>query len=117
MRVVMSGVASRHDLPLDKIDDLQLAIETILVEESGEGRDLQLELSACENGFRVRLLGLVNQSVKAALVAEDPFEPCEGCLLDVRFLLDSLVDRLTVEDSDEGSGDGSYGVLMEKRVS
>jgi len=46
-------------------------------------------------------------------VATDPFEPCEGCLLDVRVMLESLVDAFSVVES---SGD-SYGVLMEKRTS
>lgn len=112
MRVVMGGVASRHDLPLDKLDDLQLAVETIVTEEPSEGEELLLELAAGSAGFRVRLSGLLNQSVRAALIAVDPFRPCEGCLLDVRFLLDSLVDTLEVEET----GGDSYGVSMEKRA-
>jgi hypothetical protein len=113
MRVVMGGVASRHDVPLDRLDDLQLAVETVLAEEPPDGDELVLELSAGDGALRVRLSGLLNQSVRAALLAIDPFQPCEGCLLDVRFLLDSLVDRLEVV---EGGG-GSYGVLLEKRAS
>ncbi|MBN1628615.1 MAG: hypothetical protein JW990_02525 [Thermoleophilia bacterium] len=113
MRVVMGGVASRHDVPLDKLDDLQLAVETLVTEEPAEGNELRLELSAGDDCLRVRLSGLLNQSVRVALVAVDPFHPCEGCLLDVRFLLDSLVDRLEVEES----GGDSYGVFMEKRAS
>jgi hypothetical protein len=115
MCVVMSGVASRHDVPLDRLDDLQLAVETLLAEEPVVGDELVLELSADEGGFRVRLDGLVNQSVKAALVETDrPFQPCEGCLLDVRVIMDSLVDRFEIAET---TGEGSFGVLMEKRAS
>jgi len=109
----MGGVASRHDVPLDTLDDLQLAIETLVIEEPTDGKELVLELSAGDDGLRVRLSGLLNQSVRTALVAVDPFQPCEGCLLDVRFLLDSLVDSLELEET----GGDSYGVIMEKRAS
>ena len=113
MRVVMSGVASRHDVPLDTLDDLQLAVETILVEEPAVGADLALELSVSGGGFLIRLTGLNNLSVKAALVAASPFQPCEGCLLDVRFLLESLVEHYELI---EVAGD-TFGVLLEKRAS
>ncbi len=113
MRVIIGGVASRQDLPLDRLDDLQLAVETLLAEEAKEGGELGLALSTIPGGFNVRLDGLENQSVKAALMADNPFEPCEGCLLDVRLLLDSLVDGYRVV---EGAG-GSYAVEMERRAS
>jgi hypothetical protein len=113
MRVVMSGVASRHDVPLDRLDDLQLAVETLVAEEPLSGNELVLELSPAGEGFRVKVDGLVNQSVKAALLAADPLQPCEGCLLDVRLILDSLVDDFTVVRT---AGD-AFGVQMEKRAS
>lgn len=111
MRVVMSGVASRLDIPLDRLDDLQLAVETLIVEEPPEGCDLVLEIRPESGGLRVRIDGLTNQSVKAALVAADPFEPCEGCLLDVRLLLDPLVDRFEVVEGEAGS----FGVVIDER--
>jgi len=113
MRVVMGGMASRLDVPLDRLDDVELAVETLLAEEPVDGHELLLELAAVEGGLDVRLYGLLNRRVRAALVATDPFEPCEGCLLDVRVMLESLVDAFSVVES---SG-GSYGVLMEKRTS
>ena len=42
MRVVTGWVASCHDLPLDRLDDIQLAIETLLAEEPATGGDLSL---------------------------------------------------------------------------
>lgn len=113
MRVVMGGMASRLDVPLDRLDDVELAVEALLAEEPVDGHELLLELSAAESGLDVRLYGLLNHRVRAALVATDPFEPCEGCLLDVRVMLESLVDVFSVVESPGGS----YGVLMEKRTS
>lgn len=112
MRVVMSGVASRLAIPLDRLDDLQLAVETLLVEEPAEGCELVLEIVAGQEGLRVRLDGLVNQRVRAALVAADPFEPCLGCLLDVRLILDPLIDRFEVVDAE-----ASFGVVIYERLS
>lgn len=113
LRVFISGFAFRHDLPVDRLDDVQLAVETLLVEESeGEG-DLVLEISAAGGGLTLRLDGLRNQSVKAALLATDPFQPCEDCLLDVRVLLDSLVDGYRVLDRTAGL----FALEMDKRTS
>jgi hypothetical protein len=113
MRVVIGGMACRHNLPLDRLDDVQLAVETLVAEESQIGPELTLELSASPFGFHVRLEGLENQSVKAALLAADPFQPCEGCLLDVRLFLDSLLDAYRVVETTAGS----FAVEMEKRAS
>jgi hypothetical protein len=43
----------------------------------------------------------------------DPFQPCEGCLLNVRLLLGSLVDGYRVVET----GAHSFAVEMEKRAS
>ncbi|MFH0917449.1 MAG: hypothetical protein V1912_13525 [bacterium] len=113
LRVFIGGFACRHDLPVDRLDDVQLAVETLLAEEpEGEG-DVVLQISAGGDGLTLRLEGLRNQSVKAALLATDPFEPCGGCLLDVRVLLDSLVDGYRVEDA----AAGQFALEMDKRTS
>ena len=38
MRVVIGGVASRHALSVDRLDDLQLAVETLFREEPARRR-------------------------------------------------------------------------------
>lgn len=113
LRVFIGGFASRHDLPVDRLDDVQLAVETLVAEEpEGEG-DVVLQISAGGDGLTLRLEGLRNQGVKAALRATDPFQPCEGCLLDVRVLLDSLVDGYRVVDATAGL----FALEMDKRIS
>lgn len=113
MRVVMGGVASRHDVSLEKLDDLQLAVEALLAEESEAGCEFALSVSVDARRLSIRLEGLTNTVLKAALMATDPFQPSAGCLLDVRLLLDSLVDVYRVL---EGVSD-QFGVEMEKRAS
>lgn len=113
MRVVMSGMASQHNLPLDRLDDLQLAVETLLAEEPDNGGELALRVSTSGGGLHLRLDGLENQSMKAALLAANPFQPSEGCLLDIRLFLDSLVDSYRVVETTRSS----FAVEMEKQAS
>jgi len=112
LRVVISGLASRQDLLMEQLDDVQLAVETLLAEEpEGEG-ELVLEVWPGGSGLALRLDGLMNESVKAALVAAEPFKPCGDCLLDVRMLLESLVDSFSVVDN----AGGGFAVQMDKRA-
>lgn len=112
MRVVMGGVASRHALPVDLLDDVQLAVETLLAEEPAVGDDFELRVTSVAGSFRVRLAGLRNPGTREALSPECAPGLCVGCLLDVRLLLESLVDGFSVE---ERAGD-SFAVEMEKRI-
>ena len=110
LRVVISSLASRQDLLMEQLDDVQLAVETLLADEpEGEG-ELVLEVWSGGNGLSLCVDGLHNASVRAALLAAQPFQPCEDCLLDVRLLLDSLVDAFSVIDRDEGR----FAVQMDK---
>ncbi len=112
MRVVMGGVACGHDLPLERLDDVELAIETILAEEAAEGDELVLTVSCDATALRVRLDGLSNEALRTALVALEPFRPGSLCRLDVRLFLDALVDDYQVV----GEADGAFAVEMEKRA-
>lgn len=110
--MVMGGVASRHALPVDRLDDIQLAVETLLAEEPAVGDHLELRVAAAPGSFQVRLAGLRNPGTRRALSPECADGSCEGCLLDVRLLLESLVDGFSVE---EVAG-GAFAVQMEKWI-
>jgi hypothetical protein len=112
LRVVISSLASRQNLLMEQLDDVQLAVETLLAEEPGGEGELILEVWSGGSGLSLCLDGLHNESVRAALLAGQPFQPCEDCLLDVRLLLDSLVDEFTVIDK----GQGRFAVQMDKRA-
>lgn len=113
LRVFISGFASRHDLSVDRLDDIELALETLLADEPEDEGDLVLEIAAVSGGLNLRLAGLLNQNLKAELLATGAFSPRQGCPLDVRLLLDSLVDDYRVVDESAES----FAVEMEKRAS
>lgn len=113
-RVVVGGVASHHNLMLDQLEDVQLAIETLLAEEPEGAHELSLEIWGGDQGLTLRLGGLMSSGVRAALQASPTSPlPCEGCLLDVRLMLDSLVDAVAIE---EQPGPGVFAVRLDKRA-
>lgn len=109
LRVVIGGIASRQNLNVEQLDDAQLAIETLLAEEPDTEGSLVLEVWCESKGLEFCLGGLVNPRVRCALAAESSRQSGEW-LLDVRVLLESLVDHFSVED---GAG-GTFAVRMSK---
>ncbi len=110
----MAGVASRHDLPLDALDDVELAVETLLAEEPPVGGDLELKVVVEGGSYRVWLAGLENQHLRRVLVDAGPTPDVgHAILLHVRRLLSSLVDDFAV---DTGPG-STFVVCLEKRIS
>ncbi|HEX5800874.1 MAG TPA: hypothetical protein VFY02_12245 [Gaiellaceae bacterium] len=93
--LVLGGVAARHDLTLDVLDDLHLALEGLLDRDAEDG-----ELTIV---FRVG-----PETIEASV---GPFEPRSiseldddaGEQLDLRRLLDTVVDGFTVSERDGGS--------------
>ena len=53
-RLVLGGIASRFELPLDRVDDLLLAVESVLLQEPLGDTD-RLETEATPTELRVRL--------------------------------------------------------------
>jgi hypothetical protein len=114
MRVVIGGVASRHALSVDGLDDLELAVETLLREEPPQGADLILTVSVVTGTFKVSLQGLSSQLVRRTLSAAEGIEPGSDGRADVlRMLMDSLVDGYRMVD---GITADSFSVEMEKRI-
>ena len=114
MRVVVGGVASRHALPVDGLDDLELALETLFAEEPAEGSDLTLTVAVVDDVFRVTLGGLSSPLVRrtlsgAPLMDTDRF----GAQNVLRMIMDSLLDTYRTAD---GSAPGSFAVEMDKRI-
>jgi hypothetical protein len=115
MRVVIGGVASRHALSVDRLDDIELAVETLLREEPVEGNALTLTVSVVGETFKVALGGLHSQLVRQTLSGTDGIDLNRDALSDVlRMLMDSLVDGYRTED---GPTPGSFSVEIDKRIS
>ena len=93
--LVLGGVAARHDLTLDVLDDLQLALETLLDREDEAAGDVNVVLRVSG--------GAVDAAVgpfARATVAELEQEADER--LGLRRLLSAVVDTVELTDRDSG---------------
>jgi hypothetical protein len=114
LRVVIGGVAARRSVRVDQLDDLQLAVETLVVEERSYEGDLVLTVAAGEDGLAVTLAGLCNSEVKSLLQDRGAEKPRSAPpTIDVRMLLAALVDAYRVSE-DDGE---RFAVVLEKRIS
>jgi hypothetical protein len=112
MRVLVGWVASCNDLPLDQLDDIDLALETLLAGEPDHGGPLTLRASVRGGMATLVLQGLSNPSLRSNLVAHDPFTPTSTWPLDVRLFLSALVDEYALSDC----ASGGYSVSLRKRI-
>ena len=85
-RLVTAGYASRLELPVDRIEDLQLAVEALLCRPGATG-SLVVRMSECEPGIAVTL---------------GPFASAPDQRPSLERMLQALVDEVLVQDSDEG---------------
>jgi hypothetical protein len=53
-RLVLGGLASRFELPVDRVEDLLLAVESLLVQEASDGA-VTLDVTAAPAGLLVRI--------------------------------------------------------------
>jgi hypothetical protein len=90
--LVLGGVAARHDLTLDVLDDLQLALESLLERESEDGR-LTIVLRVGAETVDTRIGPFERRAV--AELDEDA-----GDDLDLRRLLDTVVDDVRLSERD-----------------
>lgn len=90
--LVLGGVAARHDLTLDVLDDLQLALESLLERESEDGQ-LTIVLRVGAETVDTRIGPFERRAV--AELDEDA-----GDDLDLRRLLDTVVDDVRLSERD-----------------
>lgn len=115
MRVVIGGVASRYALSVDRLDDVQLAVETLFREEPRDGGDLSLSVEVTDDTFKVTIGGLRSRFVRETLSATKGVGDARDGRADIlRMIMDALVDGYR---SKEGAAGGSFSVEMEKRIS
>jgi len=84
-RLVLGGVASRFELPIDRVDDLLLAVESVLLQTSASS-SVKLEAEATATGLRVRL---------------SPFSAAELSSPALRRVLARLVDEVVERPDDD----------------
>ncbi len=95
---------------VEELDDLQLAVETLVVEEQCYTGELELQLSARADRLMVRLDGLCNRRVEDLLSRTGSYSGPGERLINVRMLLNSLVDSYEIVPT----GSDRFAVEMEK---
>ncbi len=101
--LVVSGLAARHDVTFEHLDDLELALEGLL--DRLDGHDpAMLRLRVDDNAFRASI-GPYGEQLRAELGRE------AGQEIGLRRLLDAVVDAYKVVD-----GDGGHWIELTKAV-
>lgn len=108
VRLVLGGIADRLDLGFEELDDLQLAVERLLMEASAQD-SVKLSFEVTDLGVRTRVGPLKAAAIAEALQGPEP-QPGE---LTLRRILETVVDAFGVEDVAE---DGALVVRLEKVV-
>ena len=96
-RLVLGGVADRLNLSYEDLDDLQLAVERLLVEAASQDT-VMLRIDVVDHGIRVGVGPLAERTIADALQGPDA-EPGE---LTLRRILQTVVDSFGVEEFPEG---------------
>ena len=87
--LVVGGIAARHDVTLDVLDDVQLALDSLLDQIEADDGEVTIRLRMSDDA-----IDLAVGPVDGALVAELEQEPGEE--LGLRRLLDTTVDDVSV---------------------
>jgi 2-keto-3-deoxy-6-phosphogluconate aldolase len=98
VRLIIGGIAERVDFAFEEIDDLQLAVERLLV-EAGTVGSVQLSFEVGSNGIRTRVGPLSEHKVAEALRDGEP-APGE---LTLRRILQTVVDSFGVDEAEDGA--------------
>lgn len=113
-RLVVGGMAAPLEMSFDALDDLQLAISSLLDHEAlalhGEDSDVQLRLEVSEERLVAAIGSFASGDVERALAQGAASATDEGGL-GLRRLLDTIVDDVTVAPD----GDGDW-VTLTKHV-
>jgi hypothetical protein len=96
-RLVLGGVADRLNLSFEDLDDLQLAVERLLIEAASQDT-VQMRIDIVDHGVRVGVGPLVERTIADALQGPDA-APGE---LTLRRILQTVVDSFAVEEHAEG---------------
>lgn len=94
--LVVGGIASRHDVTLDVLDDLQLALDSLLEHADADDGEVGILLRVGDDTIEASV-GPVAQSTVAALEAE------AGAGIGLRRLLETTMDSVSLIERDGGA--------------
>ncbi len=101
--LVLGGVAARHALTVEHLEDLELALDGLLDRQDG-GSDVTLTLRVEDKGLQAEV-GPFGSELRADLESEP------GDSLSLRRLLDAVVDEYDVDER----GDGTW-IQLRKQI-
>ena len=94
--LVVGGIAARHDVTLEALDDLQLALGSLLEHDDADDGEINVLLRVGQDAIDVSV-GPVGERTVAEL------EGGAGDALGLRRLLDTTVDSAVVSERDGGT--------------
>ena len=94
--LVIGGIVARHDVTLDVLNDLQLALDGVLERSDEDVGQVTIEIRV-DNGTIATFIGPVTDSTAAELEQE------AGDSLGLRRLLEAVVDSVTLSERESGS--------------
>jgi hypothetical protein len=94
-RLVLGGLATRLDITVEHLEDIELALDGLLERHDG-GEQITVVLEAAGEELQARIGPFRGGRLRAELEGEP------GESLSLRRLLDAVVDRYEVSDGDNG---------------
>ncbi len=94
--LVVGGIAARHDVTLDVLDDLQLALGSLLEHDGADEREVEIVLRVAGDTIEATV-GPLGSATAAALEEE------AGDGLDLRRLLTATMDSVRLKEHEGGS--------------
>jgi len=94
--LVVGGIAARHDVTLDVLDDVQLALDSLLEHDEGDGREVAIVLRVAGETIEATF-GPITPKTAAALKQE------AGAGIGLRRLLEATMDSVTLSEREGGS--------------
>ncbi len=91
--LVVGGIAARHDVTLDVLDDLQLALDSLLEHDDADEREVEIVLRVADAAIEASV-GPLASTTAAALEEE------LGTGLGLRRLLNTTMDSVTLSKRD-----------------
>ena len=93
--LVLGGIAARHDVTLDVLDDLQLALDALLENDDEGGGEIGIVLRVSDGAIEASI-----GPVDGATATELREEAGDG--LGLRRLLETVVDAVSLSERDGG---------------
>ncbi len=94
--LVVGGIAARHDVTLDVLDDLQLALDALLEHDDADEREVGIVLRVAGDTIEASI-GPLGEKTAAALQEE------AGDGVDLRRLLETTMDSVALNNRDGGA--------------